>query len=149
MKMQERMKMRSVSFSDEAPAPVLPPRTHRSNATGTYRRQTSSESLPMYETDPIYGNIDNYHHRDNHMNSFPRIMPHSRRKLLDFGQRPSSSLAGLIQKCFSFQKLFIFVLKWSKIGKKRSNNIKEDNWFVAVNNGFVQKLTLLPKNAQK
>ena len=31
MKMQERMKMRSVSFSDEAPsqAPMLPPRGHR------------------------------------------------------------------------------------------------------------------------
>ena len=23
---------------------------------GTYRRQTSAESLPLYETDPIYGN---------------------------------------------------------------------------------------------
>ena len=125
MKMQERMKMRSVSFSDEAPAPVLPPRTHRSNATGTYRRQTSSESLPMYETDPIYGNIDNYHHRDNHMNSLPRIMPHSRRKLLDFGQRPSSSLAGLNNR-----KKIIFALKWLKIdskGKKKPNTIQEDN----------------------
>ena len=57
MKMQERMKMRSVSFSDEAPAsqaPMLPPRGHRLG--GTYRRQTSAESLPLYETDPIYGN---------------------------------------------------------------------------------------------
>lgn len=96
MKMQERMKMRSVSFSDEAPstAPVLPPRSHRTG--GTYRRQTSSESLPLYETDPIYGNIavDNYHHR---LNSLPRMIPTHRRKILDFNQRPSSSLAGHYQ----------------------------------------------------
>ena len=100
MKMQERIKMRSVSFSDEAPAsggaPSLPPR-NRGGGGGTYRRQTSAESLPLYETDPIYGNtsaMDNNYR----LNSLPRIMPHHRRKILDFNRdRPSSSLAGHYQ----------------------------------------------------
>ena len=95
MKMHERIKMRSVSFSDEAPAPILPPRNHRGTSggtIGTYRRQTSAESLPLYESDPIYGNTAGL--EPNHgLNSLPRIMPHHRRKMLEFN-RPSSSLAG-------------------------------------------------------
>ena len=84
MKMQERMKMRSVSFSDEAPAsqaPMLPPRGHRGLTGGTYRRQTSAESLPLYETDPIYGNTTSVSENSAHphpaqsigrLNSLPR-----------------------------------------------------------------------------
>ena len=90
MKMQERMKMRSVSFSDEAPsqAPLLPPRTNRVTG-GTYRRQTSAESLPLYETDPIYGNTVSVSENGaahnlpvGRLNSLPRIMPAHRRKIL-------------------------------------------------------------------
>ena len=52
MKMQERMKMRSVSFSDEAPsqAPMLPPRGHR--LTGNALFSISSLSLAL--SDPTF-----------------------------------------------------------------------------------------------
>ena len=63
---------------------------------GTYRRQTSTDSLPLYEADPIYGNTasvtggatfaaggETVHHPvASRMNSLPRIMPTHRRKIL-------------------------------------------------------------------
>ena len=66
---------------------------------GTYRRQTSTDSLPLYEADPIYGNTasvssaatfaaggETVHHPvASRMNSLPRIMPTHRRKILGRG----------------------------------------------------------------
>ena len=90
--MQDRMKMRSVSFSDEAP-PAIPPRTFPPpRAT---RRQTSAESLPLYENSEM-NNESSALTKNLRLNSLPRMIPHHRRKILDFN-RPSSSLAGHYQ----------------------------------------------------
>jgi hypothetical protein len=96
MKMDERMKLRSVSFSDEAQPPILPARNNRNH--GNRRKQNSVESLPLYgsgtsgSVDLIYGPMAG-NGGPNRLNSLPRMMPHHRRKILE-QNRPSSSLAG-------------------------------------------------------
>ena len=94
MKMQERMKMRSVSFSDEAP-PAIPPRTFPP-PRAAHRRQTSAESLPLYENSEMNNEVSSSVSKNLRLNSLPRMIPHHRRKILDFN-RPSSSLAGHYQ----------------------------------------------------
>ena len=84
--------MRSVSFSDEAP-PAIPPRTFPP-PRAAHRRQTSAESLPLYENSEM--NNDSSVSKNLRLNSLPRMIPHHRRKILDFN-RPSSSLAGHYQ----------------------------------------------------
>lgn len=94
--MQDRMKLRSVSFSDDPQPPALPARNRRSHHHH-HRKQSSMESLPLYgDTDPIYGPIATTKGDPltSRLNSLPRMMPHHRRKILDFNNRPSSSLAG-------------------------------------------------------
>ncbi len=101
--MQERMKIRSVSFSDEAQPPALPARNHIKRSqqnllpngyagTGTNRKHTSAESLPVLEqtaiAEPIYG------FTVNRMNSLPRLGSRGRSKQILDSYRPSSSLAG-------------------------------------------------------
>ena len=95
----QRMKMRSVSFSDDPQPPNIPPGSRnqqnggsnsRGGAGGIYTmKQNSVENLPLYETDQqaLYGT------QNSRLNSLPRMMPHHRRKILETN-RPSSSLAG-------------------------------------------------------
>ena len=101
----QRMKMRSVSFSDDPQPPNIPPgsrnqlqntgstgtNSSRGGAGGIYTmKQNSVENLPLYETDQqaLYGT------QNSRLNSLPRMMPHHRRKILQ-PDRPSSSLAGM------------------------------------------------------
>ena len=74
MKMQERMKIRSVSFSDEAQPPALPARNPKRSHNIFQRRHPSAESLPVLEAcnsssangEPLYGFVTR-------MNSLPRL----------------------------------------------------------------------------
>ena len=111
MKMQDRMKMRSVSFSDDPQPPgnVANRGNQRGGvagpggvAGGIYtRKQNSAENLPLYDTslDPLYST------QNSRLNSLPRMMPHHRRKILE-NNRPASSLAGIMQCCHIWRKNF-------------------------------------------
>ena len=127
--MQDRMKMRSVSFSDEAP-PAIPPRNPRNPVPNHHRRQTSAESLPLYENHSELNG--SYNNQDKHLrlNSLPRMIPHHRRKILDFN-RPSSSLAGHYQYLGDPLPDYANLTNISRRGtfyNQRQNGLKQGNF---------------------